>query len=99
MEKEYLSEKESSLFRRFLNLGDYQLVADHTGFSISTVHNIVHRRVKVSSKTIAIHKSLNVVAYVRMQKIVSDVAPILVKMHLTDEVKKYNNLKKALKWI
>lgn len=98
MEKAYLEEEEYLLFKKFLNLEDYQLVADHTKFSTSTVHNIVNRRTKVNEDTKVIVETLYLRTNIRMEEyksIIEDNQPAIKDMAI---VKEYNKLKEDSKW-
>lgn len=99
MEKRFLTEKEQELFKKFLKVKDYKTIADHTGWSVSTVHDIVYGRTKVNANTENILKALNVVCYVRMSKDSKVISVNLRKLKKTEEVKSYNSLKDSEKWV
>lgn len=99
MNKRYLNDKESHLFNEFLNLKDLEKVAKESKFSTSTVHNIIHKRVMINSRTYKVLEALNVALYAKMQETVSIIDMELPQLSELPEVKEYNNLKSEEKWI
>lgn len=99
MKKRYLTNEEREIYKRFLNLNDYAKIADHTGFSVSTVNNLVNQRQQLNKNTEPVLEALNVACYARMVEITKITVEQIKTYKALPEVKTYLNTKKQNRWI
>ena len=99
MKKEFITEEQKEMYKKFLKQKDLVKVAEQAGYGLSSVNNIVHRLAKVNKTSVKIVKALNVATYARMMEAAKLISGEVKGFRELEEVKEYMQAKKQDKWI
>lgn len=82
MKKSKINNRQRDFYKRFLNVEDYHEVAKISGFSLSTVSNILNQRTQVGEANEDVIKAFNIVLAKKIKETIKDAMEADKMLHI-----------------